>query len=197
MSRKEQEIMRDIKRRWAIKYSNGELFCFLCGKKILKGEKYNADHWIPRALGGETTEENIKPAHESCNLKKGCLSPEEFLEHKDEILSKKYHKNNKKEQKKHNLQYSYNIGSNIYYVKEHLSEEKPFFEVKDGIIIGFSYKNTIEYALVKDFYIDKDGKVQSELVETIPLTKIQAIATKIKYEKIIKELFQNQIQAEY
>ena len=29
MSRKERELMRDIKQRWAIKCETGELFCFL------------------------------------------------------------------------------------------------------------------------------------------------------------------------
>ena len=34
MSRKEQEVMREMKRRWAIRCSEGELFCFLCGQQI-------------------------------------------------------------------------------------------------------------------------------------------------------------------
>ena len=97
MSRKEQEILRDIKRRWAIQCSNGELFCFLCGKQIKPGDKYNADHWIPRALGGKTNEENIKPACVSCNSRKGCISPEEFELHREEILNGTYKRKSEKE----------------------------------------------------------------------------------------------------
>ena len=78
MSRKEQEILRDIKRRWAIQCSNGELFCFLCRKQIKPGDKYNADHWIPRALGGKTNEENIKPACVSRNIRNGSTTAEEY-----------------------------------------------------------------------------------------------------------------------
>ena len=96
MSRKEQEVMREMKRRWANKCSEGELYCFLCGKIIENMKECNADHWIPRALGGKTTEDNLKPAHKSCNSKKGCLSPEEFLAHKEEILSKTYVRDKKR-----------------------------------------------------------------------------------------------------
>ena len=104
MSRKEQELMRDIKRRWAIKCNEGELFCFLCGKKINSMNQCNADHWIPKALGGKSTEENLKPAHKSCNSKKGCIPPNEFLLHRDEILANKYHPNEKKKGKNLKLQ---------------------------------------------------------------------------------------------
>ena len=88
MSRKEQEVMREMKRRWAIRCSEGELFCFLCGQQIKNMKDCNADHWVPRALGGKTTEENIKPAHKSCNSKKGCMSPDEFIAHREEVLSR-------------------------------------------------------------------------------------------------------------
>ena len=223
MSRKEQEIMRDIKRRWAIQCKKGELFCFLCGKQLKPGDKYNADHWVPRALGGKTDESNLKPACVRCNSLKGCMSPEEFLAHKDEILSKVYKKDKKQKKYKksdtkkikidnrktqrlkkrkndvlytasYNLKQPYDIGTTIYYIKEDLSQKKPKFEIKEGVIIGFTYKNTVEYVLVKDFFINEQGKIDSELLDVIPLTKPQAIATKLEYEKLTKHLFLQLIQ---
>ena len=218
MTKKERELLRDIKRRWAVKCSAGELFCFLCGEQIKKTDKYNADHWVPLALGGTTTEDNIKPAHQICNSLKGCMSPEEFLTHKEEILAKRYqkdkkHKNYQKSDRKkekinkrltqktkkrkndalytasYNLKQPYDIGTTIYYIKEDLTQQKPKFEIKEGVIIGFTYKNTVEYVLVKDFFINKQGKIDSELIDVIPLTKPQAIATKLEYEKLTKHLF--------
>ena len=222
MSKKERELLRDIKRRWAIQCKKGELFCFLCGKQLKPGDKYNADHWVPRALGGKTDESNLKPACVRCNSLKGCMSPEEFLAHKDEILAKRYKKEEKhkrykksdtkklkidkrkakKLQKRKNdvlytasysLKRPYDIGTTVFYVKELPSKDsKPNFEVKQGVVIGYSYKAGIEYALVKDFYVGKDHKIKSELLDVIPLTKDQAIATKIEYEKLIKHLVAKQ-----
>ena len=217
MTKKERELLRDIKRRWAVKCSAGELFCFLCGEKITNMSQCNADHWIPLALGGTTTEDNIKPAHRPCNSAKSCLSPEEFLAHKEEVLSKtyvrdkkrkKYTKSDTKKEKinkrkkqrlekrkndvlytaSYNLKQPYDIGTTIYYIKEDLSQKKPKFEIKEGVIIGFTYKNTVEYVLVKDFFINEQGKIESELLDVIPLTKPQAIATKLEYEKLTKHL---------
>ena len=218
MTKKERELLRDIKRRWAIQCKEGELFCFLCGKQITDMNKCNADHWIPLALGGKTTEDNIKPACIRCNSAKGCMSPEEFLAHKDEILSKayqtdkkhrKYKKSDTKKKKldkrktqrlqkrkndvlytaSYDLKQPYDIGTTIYYIKEDLTQKKPKFEIKEGVIIGFTYKNTVEYVLVKDFFINEQGKIDSELLDVIPLTKPQAIATKLEYEKLTKHLF--------
>lgn len=224
MSRKEHDVMREMKRRWAIRCSEGELFCFLCGQQITNMKDCNADHWVPKALGGKTTEENLKPAHKSCNSLKGCMSPDEFIAHREEVLSKKYKKRekeeklkyrtkdkkktpkiNKKERKKqrkqerllykasYQLQQPYEIGTTIFYVKEIPSKDnKPRFEVKQSVVIGYTYKNGIEYVLVKDFYIGSQGKIKSELLDVIPLTKTQAIATKVEYEKLIKHLIAQQ-----
>ena len=218
MTKKERELLKDIKRRWAVKCSAGELFCFLCGEKITSMSDCNADHWIPLALGGQTTEENIKEAHRECNSLKGCMSPEEFLAHKEEILAKRYSRDKKRKkiqksdtkqekynkrkkqrlQKRkndvlytasYNLKQPYGIGTTIYYIKEDLTQKKPKFEIKEGVIIGFTYKNTVEYVLVKDFFINEQGKIDSELLDVIPLTKPQAIATKLEYEKLTKHLF--------
>lgn len=223
MTKKERELLRDIKRRWAVKCSKGELFCFLCGEQIKNMANCNADHWVPLALGGTTTEDNIKPAHQICNSLKGCMSPEEFLAHKDEILAKRYKKEEKRRKYKksntkkvkldkrktqrlqkrkndalytasYNLKQPYDIGTTIYYIKEDLTQKKPKFEIKEGVIIGFTYKNTVEYVLVKDFFINEQGKIDSELLDVIPLTKPQAIATKLEYEKLTKHLFLQLIQ---
>lgn len=213
--------MREMKRRWAIRCSEGELFCFLCGQQIKNMKDCNADHWIPRALGGKSTEENLKPAHKECNSLKGCMSPDEFIAHREEVLSRKYKKRTederrkgkprkeskltkrqKKQQKKqerllykasYKLQQPYDIGSTVFYVKEiPTKDNKPRFEIKESVVIGYSYKNGIEYVLVKDFYIGKDNKIKSELLDVIPLTKAQAIATKIEYERLIKHLISKQ-----
>ena len=212
--------MREMKRRWANQCSMGELVCYLCGQQIKHMRDCNADHWVPRALGGKTTEENLKPAHKECNSLKGCMSPEEFVAHREEVLSRRYKKfpeNERRKRKKHEpkltrkqkkqqkkqerllykasyrLQQPYDIGTTVFYVKELPSKDnKPRFEVKQGVVIGYSYKAGIEYALVKDFYIGKDNKIKSELLDVIPLTKTQAIATKIEYEKLIKHLIAKQ-----
>lgn len=212
--------MREMKRRWAIRCSEGELFCFLCGQQIKNMKDCNADHWIPRALGGKSTEENLKPAHKECNSLKGCMSPDEFIVHREEILSRKYKKRSEDERRKrkepqprltrkqkkqkkkqerllykasYKLQQPYDIGSTVFYVKEiPTKDNKPRFEIKESVVIGYSYKNGIEYVLVKDFYIGKDNKIKSELLDVIPLTKAQAIATKIEYERLIKHLISKQ-----
>ena len=219
--------MREMKRRWAIRCSEGELFCFLCGQQIKNMKDCNADHWVPKALGGKSTEENLKPAHKECNSLKGCMSPEEFIAHREEVLSRKYKKfereerkyyvkdkkkepkisrKQRKQQKKqarllykasYKLQQPYDIGTTVFYVKELPSQDKPRFEVKQGVVIGYSVRNGIEYVLVKDFYIGKEGKIKSELLDVIPLTKTQAIATKIEYEKLIKQLIARQKQLHY
>jgi len=226
MSRNEQVTIRDMKRRWAVKCSLGELFCFLCGKQITNMRNCSADHWIPKALGGKSTEDNLKPACISCNHKKGCMSPEEFLAHKEEVLSKEYHsakkerkklkkqqkikkseiKKQKRQKKKeekllltasYKLKQPYELGETIYYVKIDLNREEPRFEVKEGVIIGFTYKNTVEYVLIKDFYVDQEGNLKSELLDVVPLTKIQAIATKLEYEKIKNHIIQQQKQIQH
>ncbi len=191
MSRKEQELMRDIKRRWAIQCNEGELFCFLCGKKINSMNQCNADHWIPRALGGKSTEENLKPAHKSCNSKKGCIPPNEFLLHRDEILSDRYKKKSEetpKKEKKKKPQAT--IGDIIFYIREITNDFGILdFEIKEGIVIGYNNKQP----LVKDFYLTKDNKIESKLIAVNPLTKAQAAYIMARYKKELSVLKQMQI----
>ncbi len=194
MTKKERELMKDIKRRWANQCSVGELFCFLCGKKIENMNQCSADHWIPLALGGKTTEENLKPSHKSCNSKKGCMPPEEFLRNKDKVLNKK-HKSKphlltpRSKKKKQSKPKRPDIGDIVYYIKETNQFNIPRFEVKEGVIIGYDR----EKVLVKDFYITETNKIESVLISIMPLTKEQALFIKAKYDKDVGMLIQTQI----
>lgn len=193
MSRKEQEILRDIKRRWAIQCSNGELFCFLCGKQIKPEDKYNADHWIPRALGGKTTEENLKPACVSCNSKKGCIPPNEFLLHRDEILKGKYHpeKEVKEEPKKKRKKKPSDLGDTIYYIQKTSNSNSSKITVKKGVIIGYAEDGCV---LVKDFFLNEYEKIESELIAVVPLSKKQAMNLKAKCDDQMNAIIQLQRQ---
>ena len=195
MSRKEQEILRDIKRRWAIQCSNGELFCFLCGKQIKPGDKYNADHWIPRALGGKTNEENLKPACVSCNSRKGCISPEEFELHREEILNGTYKRKSEKElteePKKKIKKKPSNLGDTIYYIQKTSNRHSSKITVKKGIILGYAEDGCV---LVKDFYENSYNKIESKLIAVIPLSKEKALDLKRKCNDQINKILQFQTQ---
>lgn len=194
MTKKERELMQDIKRRWANQCSIGELFCFLCGKKIDNMKHCSADHWVPLALGGKTEESNLKPAHRSCNSKKGCMSPEEFLQHKEQVLNKKYkckpHTLEKPKKPKKKKEKKLTIGDTIYYINEINNAAGILdFEVKEGIIIGF----TSQQPLVKNFYLTKDNKIESKLIAVNPLTKAQADFIMARYKKELSVLMQTQL----
>lgn len=195
MSRKEQEILRDIKRRWAIQCSNGELFCFLCGKQIKPGDKYNADHWIPRALGGKTNEENLKPACVSCNSRKGCISPEEFELHREEILNGTYKRKSEKElteePKKKIKKKPSDLGDTIYYIQKTSNRHSSKITVKKGIIIGYAEDGCV---LVKDFYENSYNKIESKLIAVIPLSKEKALDLKRKCNDQINKILRFRTQ---
>ena len=199
MSRKEQEILRDIKRRWAIQCSNGELFCFLCGKQIKPGDKYNADHWIPRVLGGKTNEENIKPACVSCNSRKGCISPEEFELHREEILNGTYKRKPEKETrkpinitpKKKKKERDCSLGNTIYYINKTSTKTDSKVEVKKGVIIGYAEDGCV---LVKEFYKNTYNQIESRLVAVIPLSKKKALDLKYKCDDQMNKILRLQTQ---
>jgi len=197
MSRKEQELMRDIKRRWAIKCNEGELVCFLCGKKIESMKQCNADHWIPRALGGKSTEENLKPAHTNCNSRKGCIPPEEFELHREEILNGTYKRKFKKETlvdtipKKKKKERNYSLGDTIYYIKKTSTKTNSKVEVKKGVIIGYAENGCV---LVKDFYENLYSQIESELIAVIPLSKKKALNLKYKCDDQMNKILQLQTQ---
>lgn len=184
--------MRDIKRRWAIKCNEGELFCFLCGKKIESMKQCNADHWIPKALGGKSTEENLKPAHKSCNSKKGCIPPDEFLLHRDEILANKYQpENNKSKTKKVKKKKVASLGDTIYYIQRTSNFMSSKITVKKGIIIGYADDDCV---LVKDFYSTEYGTIESELIAVVPFSRKQALDLKAKCDNQVNLILQRQLQ---
>ena len=199
MSRKEREILKDIKRRWTIQCSNGELFCFLCGKQIKPGDKYNADHWIPRALGGKTNEENLKPACVSCNSKKGCISPEEFELHREEILNGTYKRKPEKETrkpinitpKKKKKERDCSLGNTIYYINKTSTETDSKVELKKGVIIGYAEDGCV---LVKEFYKNTYNQIESRLVAVIPLSKKKALDLKYKCDDQMNKILRLQTQ---
>lgn len=58
-------------------YERDGYACFFCGKhqdQMAKGE-LSLDHFIPRALGGPNTFENLFTACKSCNIRKGPIGP--------------------------------------------------------------------------------------------------------------------------
>ena len=191
MSRREQELMRKIKRRWAVKCSEGELFCFLCGKKIESMKQCNADHWIPKALGGKSTEENLKPAHKSCNSKKGCIPPNEFLLHRDEILANKYHPDKEQKIKKVRKKKPSNLGDTIYYIQRTSNFMSSKITVKKGVIIGYAEDDCV---LVKDFYPTEYGTIESELIAVVPFSRKEALDLKAKCDNQVKCILQRQLQ---
>ena len=199
MSRKERELMRDIKRRWAVKCETGELFCFLCGKKIDSMKQCNADHWIPRALGGKSTEENLKPAHKNCNSRKGCISPEEFELHREEILNSTYKRKPEKETrkpinitpKKKKKERDYGLGNTIYYINKTSTKTDSKVEVKKGVIIGYTEDGCV---LVKEFYKNAYNQIESRLVAVVPLSKKKALDLKYKCDDQMNKILRLQTQ---
>lgn len=54
--------------------------CHICGGAILKRSDLHMDHVIPLARGGAHVEENIRPAHADCNVRKGTKLLSELRE---------------------------------------------------------------------------------------------------------------------
>lgn len=52
------------------------MICAYCGDKILNGE-LTRDHVYPRGRNGKDIWTNVVSAHRSCNMRKGCRTPEE------------------------------------------------------------------------------------------------------------------------
>jgi 5-methylcytosine-specific restriction endonuclease McrA len=46
--------------------------CWLCGQAIEAGQAWHVDHVVPRKAGGSDDVRNLRPAHASCNLKRGA-----------------------------------------------------------------------------------------------------------------------------
>ena len=50
---------------------NGVVYCHLCGEPIENQAEFTLDHVKPHSKGGRTSLRNAKPAHRSCNSRKG------------------------------------------------------------------------------------------------------------------------------
>ncbi|CAG1002197.1 hypothetical protein BURK2_03123 [Burkholderiales bacterium] len=52
------------------------MICAYCGDKVAPTD-LTRDHVLPRARGGKDVWSNVVTAHRSCNMRKGCRTPEE------------------------------------------------------------------------------------------------------------------------
>jgi 5-methylcytosine-specific restriction endonuclease McrA len=46
--------------------------CAICGRPAIAGDPWQPDHVIPASRGGASTVDNLVPAHESCNRRRGA-----------------------------------------------------------------------------------------------------------------------------
>ncbi|QOH59936.1 hypothetical protein C6Y44_27815 (plasmid) [Rhodococcus rhodochrous] len=51
------------------------MVCHLCGGDIDSWPDLHFDHVVPLARGGEHSNDNLRPAHAGCNLRKGSSMP--------------------------------------------------------------------------------------------------------------------------
>lgn len=65
-------------------YHNADGRCVLCGRKITYNNM-TMDHIKPLAMGGEDSVENLQCTCSACNLFKGSVLPEDFLDRVSEI----------------------------------------------------------------------------------------------------------------
>ena len=75
--------VKEMRRLWLLKLNDQQLYCYLCGELIARQRDLSADHVIPRAHGGPTTVDNLRPAHKLCNSRKGCMPLHEYLAMKE------------------------------------------------------------------------------------------------------------------
>ena len=77
-------------------YNTAKGRCVLCGRKITY-DKMTLDHIVPLAMNGEDDVRNLQCTCESCNLFKGSVLPEDFMDRINEIfwyqMEKKNHRN--------------------------------------------------------------------------------------------------------
>ena len=66
-------------------YNNADGRCVLCGRKIVYDEM-TLDHIKPLALGGEDNANNLQCTCEACNLFKGSVLPDDFMERITDIF---------------------------------------------------------------------------------------------------------------
>lgn len=80
---------KSLPRRWQrnhliAKYGS---VCYLCGEVFKSMKDITFDHWLPLSKGGEDILENYRLAHKDCNHLKGALTPEEFEEFQEGLIT--------------------------------------------------------------------------------------------------------------
>lgn len=68
--------------------------CALCGRKLVYDDM-SLDHITPLAMGGADSVENLQCTCEACNLFKGSILPDDFMERITEIFMYQMEKRNK------------------------------------------------------------------------------------------------------
>ena len=66
-------------------YNTAQGRCVLCGRKIVY-DKMTLDHIVPLAVGGLNDIRNLQCTCEACNLFKGSVLPDDFMERVTEIF---------------------------------------------------------------------------------------------------------------
>ena len=66
-------------------YNTAQGRCVLCGRKIVY-DKMTLDHIVPLAVGGLNDIKNLQCTCEACNLFKGSVLPDDFMERVTEIF---------------------------------------------------------------------------------------------------------------
>lgn len=56
--------------------------CLYCGVEVKRGINLHLDHKVPLCRGGKHTIDNLNPACQECNLRKGTKTVEEFMGNK-------------------------------------------------------------------------------------------------------------------
>lgn len=85
----------------------------------------------------------------------------------------------------------YDIGSIINYIVEK-RKDIPVFEIKEGIVIGITFRDSVRYALVKDFYLE-NGKVMTQLLEVLPMSLKQAELVKSHQEFQVQQMLSRKV----
>ena len=78
------EAHRGMKYRVKVKLLRRKLCACGCGQPL--GEKYELDHRMPIALGGENTDDNMQLLTRTCNRQKHAKHPVEFMKSRGFLL---------------------------------------------------------------------------------------------------------------
>lgn len=81
--------VKSLPRRWQRNHliSKHGSVCYLCEAKFEKMKDITFDHWIPVSKDGEDKLENYRLAHADCNQLKGAMTPEEFTDFQNGLIS--------------------------------------------------------------------------------------------------------------